>query len=293
MSTSPREKAARKSYQRGQTHAYQCTGDAAIGGKTCGRISGLPLDRAVREACLARLTPPTVATIREAWREARRGERAERRRREIVLHRARATEADVRHRFFDVDPAHRLVAAELEREWEAAKREVQRLERLIDSDVDEKIVFDDDAFDELMTLCVDVDAIWNAPTTTNADRKELLRTMIDFVAVEERTAESIRVRIEWVDGAPAVVVVVPLPRRADRHIRELAREGVPLHEIVRRLNAADIPTFKGRSWTIHAVREVLKRAARAADRNPVHDQAAGPSNRSSSGQAEISSLPSV
>jgi hypothetical protein len=87
-----------------------------------------------------------------------------------------AQRAERRHRA--VDPDNRLVARGLEREWEerlraldAAKAELERRER------ERPRVISEAERNRLLALGPDLAAVWNAPTTTPRDRKELLRTL--------------------------------------------------------------------------------------------------------------------
>ncbi len=95
---------------------------------------------------------------------------------------------------------------------------VQRLERLLQSDLQQPILFDEASRAELLSLCADLNTVWHAPTTTNEDRKELLRVMISSVRIEARTTESVHVIVEWADGTPASLLDVPLARRGHRKI---------------------------------------------------------------------------
>ena len=203
-------RARNKRYQRGDTiYAYSCDGDVHIGGRRCGLVAAAPLQRGVVAEMAAVLTPATVETAREAWRQMKAGAASEERRHDLDLERLRQRVGDLRRRCMLVDPENRLVAAELESEWDAAKRELNRVEAqgprpsLLDA-------FTDEAFDELTALCADFDRLWTAPTTENRDRKEIVRTVVTEAVIEERTKEYLVVRIRWVDGSADTVITVRL-----------------------------------------------------------------------------------
>lgn len=161
----------------------------SIGGRRCRTISAGPIERAVVGEIATALTPATIETAREAWRQMKAGAASEERRHELELDRLRQRANDLRRRCLLVDPQNRLVAAELESEWDRAERELNRQEAqgpqpsLLDA-------FTEEAFDELTALCVDFDQLWTAPTTENRDRKEITRTVLTDVIIEERTKDT-------------------------------------------------------------------------------------------------------
>src|SRR5205823_10664682 len=88
-------------------------------------------------------------------------------------------------RYRAVDPDNRLVARGLERDWEerlraveTAKIELERREK------QRPRVISQAERDRLLALGPDLAAVWNAPTTTPRDRKELLRTLIEDVTIK-------------------------------------------------------------------------------------------------------------
>ena len=108
---------------------YNCRG-AHInhGTRPCIAFGGLRVDAAVSTEVLRHLGPLGLEAALEAI-AMREGENAETRRQaELALTQARY-EADLARRQYDaVDPANRLVAAELERRWNDRLAEVQRQE---------------------------------------------------------------------------------------------------------------------------------------------------------------------
>ena len=253
-----------------QTHAYQCLGDYARGGAQCGRVSGVVLDRAIVAAVFARLRPPVLAAVRHALDQARVEDRGEQHRRSITLLRARERETDLHYRYMNVDPANRHVAADLERELEAAKLEVHRLQQVAAAPSSMGDVLDDDAFDELCALCGNLTLLWGAATTRNEDRKELLRTMVREIRIEVRTRETVRVRVVWADEALETTADVLLAPHWHRRVLELGRAGSTLAEIARHLTEVGAVTTRGRPWSTHAVREVLNRAGKRARGEQTH-----------------------
>ena len=124
-------------------------------------------------------------------------------------------EVDVaRVRYLEVDPKMRLVAAELERSWEVALQEQQRLQQEWEG-VQAAQICPLTAENEAMIrqLATDLPALWGAETTTAADRKRLLRTLITQVKLDSRSEPGLTtVTVEWTGGAQSVYQV-PRPRQ--------------------------------------------------------------------------------
>src|SRR5262249_61798249 len=131
------------------------------------------------------------------WRPAGPAARAAARQWQLRLERARY-EADLaRRRFVAVDPENRLVARSLEREWNDKLAEVERLERecanLSPSAVRQ---VSGEERQRILDLAADVPALWQAATTTAAQRKQLLRLLIKDVTLTKQE-KVIAVAVRW------------------------------------------------------------------------------------------------
>ena len=76
-------------------------------------------------------------------------------------------------------------------------------------------VTDSDA-DELIRLSANVRELWNAKTTTNEDRKRLLRTVLSEVIVKAISSDALDVELVWVAGLRSPLRV-PRISRPGRH----------------------------------------------------------------------------
>jgi len=193
-------------------HSYYCKGDYDHAGPQCGHVAGRALDAAVAKAVVSRLGLPSKKVIEEVWEESRKKELQGRHHRQTLLNRARQRAVDLEARFLSVSPANRLVAEDLERKLEQAKQEVVRLEKSATSEAVKATSLTKDAFDEVLALCSDVFSVFNASTTSNEDRKEILRAVVKAVVVKGRTREAVRARIVWEDRGEDSVVEAKLSR---------------------------------------------------------------------------------
>jgi hypothetical protein len=239
-------------------HYYYCAGDYQRGGPQCGHVAGRVLDTAVVKAVLSLLPAPSRCVIREAWEDARKKELQRRHHRHTLLNRARQRAVDLEARFLSVSPANRLVAEDLERKLEAAKWEVKRLETSTTTEHTAAALLTKEAFDEVMTLCSDPLSVFNASTTSNEDRKEILRAVMKAVIIEERTREVIRAKIVWAESGKDTAVEARLSRYAYPFIEEWAAGGATSREIAGRLNEMNLLTRRFRPWSKEAVAAFLR-----------------------------------
>src|SRR5215472_9674447 len=123
-------------------------------------------------------------------------------------------------RYRAVDPDNRLVARGLERDWEerlraleTAKIELERREK------ERPRVISQAERDRLFALGPDLAAVWNAPTTTPRDRKELLRTLIEEVTIRvDRDKAAAHLALRWKGGALNEIELT-LPRSRPATVR--------------------------------------------------------------------------
>ncbi len=200
---------------RGQKDArlYVCVRDTTVhGGKICQSMRGEGIDAAVAAFVIEAVSLENVALalaveeqVREDFRQA---DRQRRNRIEALRHVADLA----RRRYFEVDPGNRLVAATLESEWNASLRGVEqaREDRARQARAFEAGLSDEQVAG-VQALASDFGKAWNAPSTGNADRKRLLRCLIEDVTL---TREGYRVRIEVrMRGGKALALdPVDLPR---------------------------------------------------------------------------------
>ena len=205
-------------YDGGRGHArpvYQCPGRILVEnrGSWCMRVGGMQIDHAVADALLAALTPAGVKaalTAAEAL-EARPRRRAAQWRLQVEQARYQADRAERRYR--QVEPEHRLVARGLERDWEKALGALAETEAgLTLREHQRPQVLTDAEREQLLALGGDLGRVWAAPTTTDRDRKQLLRTLIDEVILDvQREQDQATVTIRW-NGGAITELAVPLLR---------------------------------------------------------------------------------
>ncbi|HEX9371766.1 MAG TPA: recombinase family protein, partial [Roseiflexaceae bacterium] len=257
---------------RGSHHLYVCTRQLTdYGGTACQQFAAACLETFVSQQVLAALEPAalevSLATLAVLQRERDELGRLWQQRRERA-----AYEADRAARQFRlVEPEDRLVARQLEREWEAKLAAQQQLEeesdRVVRTQPRPPSAAERDA---VRRLAADLPALWGAPTTTVAERKELIRQVVERVVVDvEGESERMHVTITWVGGwQTRAVVIRPVARLTQlsyythlcARLRALAGAGLSAATIAARLNAAGVrPPKRRERFGEQGVRDLLQR----------------------------------
>ena len=201
---------------------YHCAGKNIVNGRGeyCLNVGGVQIDAAVAAAFLAALAPAGLAASLQAIEqlEADHETTLAQFRRELERARYGALRAERRYRA--VDPDNRLVARGLEAEWESALRELKAAEvELSNREHSRPRLLSVEERDSILSLGKDLNAVWSAPTTSDRDRKELLRTLLEEVTLSvEREKSNAHLMLRWRGGLLSDVDV-PLPRSHPAPIR--------------------------------------------------------------------------
>ena len=126
------------------------------------------------------------------------------------------TAARAERRYRAVDPDNRLVARGLENEWETALRELADAEaELARRQTARPKTLTPQEKQAILALGDDLGQVWDAPTTTDKDRKQLLRTLLDEVNItlhRDDPGPHAALVLRWKGGAISELTV-PLRRR--------------------------------------------------------------------------------
>ncbi|MBK6433526.1 hypothetical protein [Candidatus Amarolinea dominans] len=161
------------------------------------------MDVAVSELLLAAVQPAQLELALVASQQAE-AERQQLQRHWLErLEHARYEATLARRRYEQVDPDNRLVAAELERRWEEQLVAVRMVERAwTELQATAPLPLSSAEQAQIRRLAADLPALWHAPTTTNADRKRLLRCLIKTVTLDSFSQVGFtRIQVLWQTGA--------------------------------------------------------------------------------------------
>src|SRR5712691_2718000 len=235
----------------------------------CQSMTARPVDAVVTQAFLEAVSPLGVEVAVRVLSHAEQQLQDLRHQWELQLEQARY-EARLAQRKYDaVDPDNRLVAAELERRWNAQLTRVAELEQAY-AKAEQEASFTLTAEERaaMQTLAQDLSALWQAETTTQAERKQLLRPAIESVQLDGVSRPGwIEIQIRWRSGVVTRLEVkrsqpgegsLKTPAQAVTRIHELAAE-LSYAQIAEELNAEGWRTAFGRPFSSQHVGYLCRR----------------------------------
>jgi DNA invertase Pin-like site-specific DNA recombinase len=260
---------------------YVCAREKADhGAGQCQQLAGSCVDAYVTGLMLDALAPAALEVSLAAA-----GQAGARRAQVDQIWRQRLERADfaadrARRQYQLTEPENRLVARQLEKEWEAALAERQRLVEEYDRfTATRPRALTPAERSQIRALAEDIPAIWHAPTTTDADRKQLIRHLVERVQVTVLgTSEKAEVQVVWAGGHTTTAQITrPVasltqlsyyPQLAER-ARELAHAGLTHAQIAAQLTTEGFrPPKRCKAFTAAAVSDLLRAAGAQLPRSP-------------------------
>jgi len=221
---------------RGNSPRYICGRARQLYGSEamCQSLGGKRLEQRICDEVFAVLEPASLAATARALSEAEAVHAKRLETFELAVERARF-EADRARRQFDAtEPENRLVGRTLEAAWEQALSVLRHVEAdLVAQRARRPATLTAEELDWVTRAGADVRAIFDAPTTTYRERKQLLRAMIAEVVITVRKADrQADLRVIWEGGATTELTMTLT--RPGGHFRVTDEEIV---ELVTRLAA--------------------------------------------------------
>ena len=198
---------------------YHCSGKNIVEGRGvyCLHVGGVQIDRAVVEAFLKALTPAAGEATELAAQQLEAGHDAALAQWRLAVEQARYEAERAERHYRAVEPENRLVARGLETEWEKRLRALTLAEAELERREQQRPrTLSPEEKKKLRSLGSDLHQVWTAPTTTDRDRKELLRALLEEVMVTVNKPErSARLTLRWKGGA-LTEIDLALPRLKPR-----------------------------------------------------------------------------
>jgi DNA invertase Pin-like site-specific DNA recombinase/uncharacterized protein YndB with AHSA1/START domain len=219
---------------RYSTPGYYCAASRLVNGKGlhCMRVGGVHIDEAVSRTFLDAVTPAGIEAALLAEERLRADDETAMKQWRLQLERARYEADRAQRRYQAVEPENRLVARTLEAEWEHRLIELRAAEAELTRRQSQRPgCLTEEQKTRLLSFGTDLLRVWEAPTTTDRDRKELLRTLVEEVNITlDKDSAQIHLMIRWKGGA---VSKLDLPLK--RHNTPPIRTDEDTIELVRRL----------------------------------------------------------
>jgi hypothetical protein len=218
------------------------------GSPICQYIPADPVDKKVIEAFFAALSPIEVDIYSRAMEQKKQADEQLNRAHAQQIERLRYEAALAKRQYMLADPQNRLVAAELEKRWEAALRELKRAEeslaqRKLAPAIPLKITAElKEAFTQIGKKLPE---IWDTNTLSHEHKKALIRCLIDKVIIHRVRRDLIDIRIVWKGGATSFFdVSIPVSSLAElpdceqmeQEIIQLTQQGKRDEDIAKELS---------------------------------------------------------
>jgi glutathione S-transferase len=236
----------------------------------CWIVAGTEIDEHVSTAFLAAAQPPELELALAVSREAERQAGEIDTQWKLRIERARYEARHAERRYKAVEPDNRIVARTLEAQWEEKLREQDEAEReYTRACARKKVNLSDDDRRRILELARDLPRVWRSTTTTQQQRKNLLRILVREVTLTpiDLPERKTRVQVLWESGA-VTEYLVDRPRHRARTPKASAVDDAVRHHVARgftdvqisvELNHEGLRTGMGRAWTKSAVSRVRKR----------------------------------
>jgi hypothetical protein len=237
-------------------------------------LAGGPLDELVGRPVLLALEPAALELSLRAGGDAQaERERLDRQWR-LRLERSRYEAERAARQYQACEPENRMVGRELERRREQAPTEQRNAEEEYDRfRRGRPAELTGDEADMIKAMSQDVPALWWAATTTAADRKEIVRHLVERVSVAvQGETEWVDVTIHWAGGYVSRHEVRRPVRRVEQlrdypallaRVTESHRAGKTSREIADTLNREGVrPPKRRETYNAAMVRQLLSRQGR-------------------------------
>lgn len=240
------------------------------GDPECQSLAAKPVDEEVVRVALLALAPSALEVslqVAADWQKERQQADDQW---QYQLQRAQYEADRARRQYNAVEPENRLVCRTLEQEWEQKLRAYRELEeaykRFQQNEPKVLTLAEQDAIRQLAT---DVPAMWHAVTTTDAQRKGILRQILDKVVIQiEGQSEWIEARLHWAGGHQTytrfrrpVAKLTQLSQwpELQQEILSLKAEGRTAQEIAEQFNREGRTSAHLKPFTANTIRAVLSR----------------------------------
>jgi hypothetical protein len=173
----------------------------------CQSVPGRGLDEAIGRVLIETVTPLTLEMALTVQHELlTRLEEADRLHRRAVE--CARYEADLaRRRYLQVDPANRLVADELEAQWNRALQQVVDAQETYDRHRQgDRLGVDEEARARLLALATDFSRLWHDPHTPDRERKRMVRLLMEDVTLI-KTADGLTTHLRFRGGATTTLTL--------------------------------------------------------------------------------------
>lgn len=229
----------------------------------CMSFGGSRIDAAIGKELMRVVEPMAIEAAQQAEQMHMDTLSEQRRIIGLELQQAQYEATLAERRYAACDPDNRLIAAQLEKNWEAALRRVQACQARLETVRAPAAT----PAPDFAKLAEDLDAVWNAPGVTMRMRQQLVRALIvDIVADVNEPAREVTLTIHWQGGRHSQLRLRK-PKTGEHGcstsdealavIRSMAARWSD-QDIAASLNRMGMRTGQGKTWTAHRVSSIRR-----------------------------------
>jgi DNA invertase Pin-like site-specific DNA recombinase len=247
------------------TPRYECNSMRGYGEKACQFVRGPLVDDAVVVAFFQALAPAQLDALEAILATQQVEHQRLVQQWEERIKRAQYEAHLAERQYGTVDPENRLVAAELERRWEARLHQLrathEAYERFQQQPAPLRLT--PELRQRFQRVSESLPLLW--PELSNSQKKDLLRTLIAQVILRRESPGRVEVRVVWVSGHYTMAYVqLPILRQQDvpwynemvERIKALWEEGLADEQIAAQLTEEGLLTARRTGVTPTAVQKI-------------------------------------
>ena len=263
---------------RGTNARYLCKGDFDSGGDYCLGFGGDRVDRRIGQEILQVISPLGIQASLQAIDRCTHGHDDQR---QVFERQLQQLEFDAQRAFEqynEVDPRNRLVAAELERRWNAKLVEVEQTRAALANLAQQTPSLTEADRERIEALGEDFAEVWHSEHCPGTLKKQIARAVIEEVIASDVDENILRFVIHW-KGGVHTELTMPRPKssasqstsiEAVEVIRQMAaRYGDD--QIASVLNRSGHRTGKGLRWNQNRVQTARRTQAIAGQKRAQAD----------------------
>ena len=230
---------------------------------SCPSFSGAYIDKAVSEIFLSALTEANLRISLESFDKIEEQERLIDKQWQQRIQQAEYEAQLAQRRYYAVEPENRLVARTLEAAWNERLQQLEQTKQEYQTFKNEhppKLTSEDR--EQILKLAAQLPVIWNSESTSQRDKKRLIRILIQDVTLTKlKEQRQTQLTIHWKSNmATTHLVDNPLPASEKRKtpqptidlITKLS-ENHSDHKIVDILNAKGIMSANGQPFSVSKI----------------------------------------
>lgn len=206
-----------KASRNNDTGRYVCSyHQQRTGGSPCQSITSAVIDNQVIQWFFEALSPSEIDISQSILKQCDQERATVLLARTQQVERLRYEAGLAERQFMKSDPDNRLVTGELERRWEVSLRELKSAEEELyqDEQSTAQYIIPADLLEQLEDVGRSLPQLWESGLLSLAQKKSLLRTLVDKVVLRRVDTELVSVRVVWRGGATSGDCIALSARRS-------------------------------------------------------------------------------